>query len=235
MPEVQRHGQPVATHVGSLCARERSACASQCKPPPYARAAQSGIFSPPRARALERAASPHYDFGRGKVCGVCAPHRPGPGRKRQNRYGLASRAGRGVAEVDAQPGTSSTSLTGGHLLAAISTSIVGILRDHYGRGPMKAKTYVLDDIIVVVMRGSGFTPLEQTIMDSGQPDRVIAMREDFQRVMAAKYRQKIEALTGRKVLAFLSQAHVEPDITMEIFFVDGPLEGFGAVEITDPE
>jgi Na+-translocating membrane potential-generating system (MpsC) len=59
-----------------------------------------------------------------------------------------------------------------------------ILREHYGRGPMKAKTYVLDDIIVVVMRGSGFTPLEQTIMDSGEPERVIAMREDFQRVMA---------------------------------------------------
>ena len=59
-----------------------------------------------------------------------------------------------------------------------------ILREHYGRGPMKAKTYALDDIIVVVMRGSGFTPLEQTIMDSGEPERVIAMREDFQRVMA---------------------------------------------------
>ena len=125
-------------------------------------------------------------------------------------------------------------LAGGHLLAAISTSIVGILREHYGRGPMKAKTYALDDIIVVVMRGSGFTPLEQTIMDSGEPDRVIAMREDFQRVMAKRYRDTIEELTGRKVLAFLSQAHVEPDITMEIFFVDGPLEGFGAVEITDP-
>ena len=126
-------------------------------------------------------------------------------------------------------------LAGGHLLSAISTSIVAILREHYGRGPMKAKTYVLDDIIVVVMRGSGFTPLEQTIMNSGQPDRVIAMREDFQRVMAQRYRQTIEELTGRKVLAFLSQAHVEPDITMEIFFVDGALEGFGAVEITEPE
>jgi hypothetical protein len=33
------------------------------------------------------------------------------------------------------------------------------------------------------------------------------------------------------VLAFLSQAHVEPDITIEIFFVDGPLEGFGALEV----
>ncbi|MGD1058251.1 MAG: Na-translocating system protein MpsC family protein [Solirubrobacteraceae bacterium] len=120
-------------------------------------------------------------------------------------------------------------------MAAISTSIVGILRDHYGRGPMKAKTYALDDIIVVVMRGSGFTALEQTIMDSGEPGRVIAMREDFQRVMAERYKHVIENLTGRKVLAFLSQAHVEPDITMEIFFVDGALDGFGAVEVIEPD
>ena len=100
---------------------------------------------------------------------------------------------------------------------------------------MKAKTYALDDIIIVVMRGSGFTPLEQTIMDSGEPDHVVAMREDFQRVMADRYKETIEELTGRKVLAFLSQAHVEPDITMEIFFVDAPLDGFGALEIVDPE
>jgi uncharacterized protein YbcI len=139
------------------------------------------------------------------------------------------------SDVDARPVTAGTPLAGGHLLAAISTSIVGILREHYGRGPMKAKTYALDDIIVVVMRGSGFTPLEQTIMDSGEPDRVVAMREGFQRVMAKRYKETIEELTARKVLAFLSQAHVEPDITMEIFFIDAPLEGFGAVEVTDPE
>jgi uncharacterized protein YbcI len=126
-------------------------------------------------------------------------------------------------------------LGGGRLLAAISTSIVAILREHYGRGPMKAKTYALDDIIVVVMRGSGFTPLEQTIMNSGQPGRVVEMREDFQRVMKDRYKQTIRELTGRNVVAFLSQAHVEPDITIEIFFVDGPLPGFGAVEVTEPE
>jgi uncharacterized protein YbcI len=125
-------------------------------------------------------------------------------------------------------------LAGGKLLAAISTSIVAILREHYGRGPMRAKTYALDDIIVVVMRGSGFTPLEQTIMDSGEPARVIAMREDFQRVMQDRYKQTIRELTGRNVVAFLSQAHVEPDITVEMFFIDGPLPGFGAVEVTEP-
>jgi uncharacterized protein YbcI len=116
----------------------------------------------------------------------------------------------------------------------ISTRIVAILREHYGRGPMKAKTYALDDIIVVVMRGSGFTPLEKTIMDSGQPERVVSMRHDFQHMMTKRFTETIEELTGRKVLAFLSQAHVEPDITMEIFFIDGALEGFGAVEITQP-
>ncbi|MDQ6774692.1 MAG: DUF2294 domain-containing protein [Actinomycetota bacterium] len=119
-------------------------------------------------------------------------------------------------------------------MAAISNRIVAILREHYGRGPMKAKTYALDDLIVVVMRGSGFTPLEQTIMDSGEPDRVVAMRHDFQRVMARRFTETIEELTGRNVVAFLSQAHVEPDITMEIFFIDGPLEGFGAVELIEP-
>ena len=126
-------------------------------------------------------------------------------------------------------------LSGGQLLATISTRIVAILREHYGRGPMKAKTYALDDIIVVVMRGSGFTPLEKTIMDSGQPDRVVEMRHDFQHMMTERFTETIEQLTGRKVLAFLSQAHVEPDITMEIFFIDNPLEGFGAVEITAGE
>ena len=126
-------------------------------------------------------------------------------------------------------------LTGGHLLASISTTIVGIMREHYGRGPMRAKTYALDDVIVCVLRGSGFTPLEQTIMDDNGAERVVAMRHEFQRMISGRYTEAIERLSGRKVLAFLSQAHVEPDITMEMFIIDGPLEGFGAVEILHPE
>jgi uncharacterized protein YbcI len=151
--------------------------------------------------------------------------------------GLAGLAGIGAKRLDVSQDTGRNEeiQSGGRLLAAISTSIVGILREHYGRGPMKAKTYTLDDIIVVVMRGSGFTALEQTIMDSGEPQRVVDLREDFQRMMAVRYKQTIEELTGRKVVAFLSQAHVEPDITMEIFFIDRPLAGFGALELIEPE
>lgn len=124
-------------------------------------------------------------------------------------------------------------LAGGQLLSAISTRFVKLLREHYGRGPIKAKTYALDDIVVVVLRGAGFTPLEKTMMDSGQPKRVVAMREQFQQMMARRYTAAIEELTDRKVHAFLSQAHVDPDITLEVFFIDRPLEGFGAFELAD--
>jgi len=152
------------------------------------------------------------------------------------RYGRGLARGRdeGTIGVDAPESEQTGALEGGQLLAAISTRIVAFLREHYGRGPMRAKTYALDDLIVVVMRGSGFTPLEKTIMESGEPDRVVEMREDFQRVMATRYKDTIKELTGRNVVAFLSQAHVEPDITIEIFFVDGPLPGIGTVEIDAP-
>jgi uncharacterized protein YbcI len=126
-----------------------------------------------------------------------------------------------------------TPLSGGDLLSGISTRIVSLLREHYGRGPTKAKTYVLDDLVVCVLR-NGFTAVEQTMMDEGQQDKVVEMRHNFQTMMGLRYKEAIEELTGRKVIAFLSQAHVEPDITLEVFMLDKAVEGFGAVEVVPP-
>src|SRR5215207_7232827 len=78
--------------------------------------------------------------------------------------------------------------TVGEMLAAISTRIVGLLREHYGRGPSRAKTYAMDDCIVCVLR-NGFTAHERTIIEGGDgADRVIEMRQDFQRLMERRYR-----------------------------------------------
>ena len=124
-------------------------------------------------------------------------------------------------------------LVGGRLLAEITNRIVAFMREHYGRGPIKAKTYVLDNLIVCVLT-DGFTAIERTMMEGGEPDRVLEMRRDFQRMMKQRYTAMIQELTGRTVLAFLSQAHVQPDLTIEIFLMDGPLAGFGALELVDP-
>jgi uncharacterized protein YbcI len=125
-------------------------------------------------------------------------------------------------------------LSGGELLTAISNRIVAIMREHYGRGPHRAKTYVIDDIIVCVLR-NGFTAVEQTMVEGGQSDQVVVMRHEFQKLMAERYKAMIAELTGRSVVAFLSQAHLEPDLTLEVFFVDGPVEGFGSLEVVPDE
>jgi uncharacterized protein YbcI len=138
-----------------------------------------------------------------------------------------------VAAESSGAGSSADKPTGGALLTAISNKIVGLLREHYGRGPMRAKTYVLDDLVVCVLR-NGFTAIEKTMVDSGNPGRVVEMRHEFQLMMGAAFKDTIETLTGSKVVAFLSQAHIEPDITLEVFFMDEPLPGFGALEF-DPE
>ena len=75
-------------------------------------------------------------------------------------------------------------LIGGRLLAEITNRIVALMREHYGRGPIKAKTYVLDNLIVCVL-SNGFTAIERTMMEGGEPDRVLEMRRDFQRMMKA--------------------------------------------------
>jgi uncharacterized protein YbcI len=125
-------------------------------------------------------------------------------------------------------------LAGGRLLSEITNRIVSFMREHYGRGPIKAKTYVLDNLIVCVL-SDGFTAIERTMMEGGEPERVLEMRRDFQRMMKVRYSEMIEELTGRKVLAFLSQAHIEPDLTIEMFLTDGPLAGCGALELVDPD
>ena len=127
------------------------------------------------------------------------------------------------------------SLGGVELLAAISNSVLAIVREHIGRGSIKVKTYAYDDMVVVAMRGNGLTSLEQQILDVDEPERVLAMRRDFQRRLASRFAEAIAELAGRSVVARFSQAEVAPDIRVAVFFLDQSVEGVGVVEITEPE
>jgi uncharacterized protein YbcI len=115
-------------------------------------------------------------------------------------------------------------LRDGSLPTAISDRIVSMVCEHYGRCPTEAWTYLRDDLIIVVIRGWGFTPVERTFVAAQHDERVVAMRRDFHDVMAGRFTGAIEELSGGNVLAFLSQTCVGPDITVSVFILDGPLE-----------
>ena len=136
--------------------------------------------------------------------------------------------------TDGDPGDEDREqLFGARLLAEITDQLVKLIREHYGRGPISAKTYFLDNLIVCVL-SDGFIALERTMMEGGAAERVLDMRREFQGLMETRYTAMVEDLTGRKVLAFLSQSHVEPDLSVEMFLMDGRLPGFGALELVDP-
>ncbi|MGZ4250536.1 MAG: Na-translocating system protein MpsC family protein [Solirubrobacteraceae bacterium] len=115
-------------------------------------------------------------------------------------------------------------LTGRQQMAAISRSMAGLQREHYGRVSTKVDAYAIKDMIVVVVRLKHPTPLEKLMVEGGEPDRVLALRAEFDRVMAERYTETVEQVTGATVVALLSQAHVDPDIIVEVFFLDRRFE-----------
>ncbi len=89
------------------------------------------------------------------------------------------------------------------VLTAISDGMVALLKEFYGRGPTRAKSYYEDDLVVCVLRG-GFSRVEQTLLDSGRQAAVIQQRMEFQDLMRHRFVAVIENATGQRVTGFMS-------------------------------
>jgi uncharacterized protein YbcI len=108
----------------------------------------------------------------------------------------------------------------GDVLTAISDGMVALLKEFYGRGPTRAKSYYEDDLVVCVLRG-GFSRVEQTLLEGGRGTAVIQQRMEFQEVMRERFAEIIEAATGRLVIGFMSGNQQHPDLMCEVFIL-GP-------------
>jgi uncharacterized protein YbcI len=109
--------------------------------------------------------------------------------------------------------------SGGEIVATISRRLVQLLKEYYGKGPTRAKTYYQDDVVLVLLRG-GFTRVEETLRQEGQGGAVIEQRMRFQDVMAERFTEVVEEATGRKVVAFMSGSYQQPDIISELFVLE---------------
>jgi uncharacterized protein YbcI len=108
--------------------------------------------------------------------------------------------------------------THGEVLTAISDGLVALLKEFYGRGPTRAKSYYEDDLVVCVLRG-GFSRVEQTLLDGGRGPAVIRQRMEFQELMRDRFVAVIEGATGRRVIGFMSGNQQHPDMMCEVFIL----------------
>ena len=107
----------------------------------------------------------------------------------------------------------------GQLAAAISNAIVGIHSRHYGKGPTKAKTYLIDDMVVCVMQDV-FTTVEHTLIEVGKGELVRDVRTTFQYSLRHEFLDAIREVTGRNARSFMSQIDCDADMAIEFFLLE---------------
>jgi uncharacterized protein YbcI len=107
----------------------------------------------------------------------------------------------------------------GRHASAISTAIVKLHREHYGRGATIARTVIQRNYIITFLEDL-FTPVERTLLDNGQHDAVRDTRQIFQQAMRPQFTEAVEEITGRKVTQFMSQVAFDPDMAAEIFVLE---------------
>ena len=124
----------------------------------------------------------------------------------------------------------------GRLALAISTAVVGELASTTGRGPTHAKTTLGDNAVFVVLQDT-LTRGERTLVGAGESEAVLDLRRRWQKVMRESCSRRVEQLTGRKVIGFMSDNHIDPDIAVEVFILE-PLDADpgaqAAIAVADP-
>ncbi|HKH14553.1 MAG TPA: Na-translocating system protein MpsC family protein [Solirubrobacterales bacterium] len=104
----------------------------------------------------------------------------------------------------------------------ISRAMVALFKEAMGRGPGRARTYIEDGVVLTVLHDT-MTKAEHTLKDENLEDHVRDLRRIFQGTFREEAIAVVERLTGRKVLAFLSDHAVDPDYAVEVFILEpGP-------------
>ena len=111
----------------------------------------------------------------------------------------------------------------GEMRAALSNALVALMKEHWGKGPTAAKSFINDEYVFTVLEG-GLTRNEETLLAAGKEDVVRSYRLNFQDAVADTAIAAIEELTGRRVLSYHSQIVFGPTRAFEIFVLDAPPE-----------
>jgi uncharacterized protein YbcI len=106
--------------------------------------------------------------------------------------------------------------TEGNLSRDLARAMVNLFKEYVGRGPTHARAYVHDDLVVIVLRDT-MIKAEKTLADEGEEDLVRGVRRVFQGKFRDDANGIVERLTGRRVLAFLSDHDVDEDVAIEAF------------------
>lgn len=115
--------------------------------------------------------------------------------------------------------TTSEAIADGRLPGAISNSLALVWREHTGRKPPGARTYIREDLVLCLLRG-GMSPYEKQLISHEENPMVWTMREHMQTAVQHDEVAEVERLTGRRVMSFLSDHDTKSDVAAELFLLE---------------
>jgi uncharacterized protein YbcI len=97
--------------------------------------------------------------------------------------------------------------------------MVQLLARVTGRGPTKARTTIGRDNVFVMLADT-LTIGERSLVAAGFGDHVLETRSRYQSAMRHEAVFLIETIMRRKVVGFMSDNHLDPDLACEIFALE---------------
>ena len=122
--------------------------------------------------------------------------------------------GRREALIAAEP----SAIDRGTVRNDISTALVKLYRQIFGRGPEKAATYAFDAGYVTFLRDL-LAPHERVLVLGGRPDLVCEARGTIREAERERLIAEVQRLTGRPVLHDSFQFQPERNLAIELFWI----------------
>jgi uncharacterized protein YbcI len=110
----------------------------------------------------------------------------------------------------------------------LSNEMVRLYKELFGRGPARARTHFAGPDTIICTLERTLTPAEQSMVSMGEHQRLRETRMFFQHAREGDFRDAVERITGRNVIAFVSGIDTTADMSCEVFYLepvtrDGPV------------
>jgi uncharacterized protein YbcI len=105
-------------------------------------------------------------------------------------------------------------------LARISTEMVRLYKEQFGRGPTGARSFWCGDDVISCVLEDTLTPAERSLVRMGEHERLRETRMYFQYASVEEFCEPIERITGRVVRSFISGTDTQVEgLSMETFIL----------------
>ena len=108
----------------------------------------------------------------------------------------------------------------GSTLQEVSNAMVSLHKEHFGRGPTKARSNFAGPDGLMCVLEDALLPAERKMVELGEGDHVRDTRQRFQGATAEEFVKTVEGIVHRKVHAFASGLDAEQNVVFETFMFE---------------